>query len=94
VPRPRPILTGPGSPQLLSLTQQRIEVAVQKGGTYRIAVRYSPYWRASDGCLLQRNDGMLQLQTRAARRVSIVFRIDASHALDELAGDSPHCRLR
>jgi hypothetical protein len=93
VPQPRPILTGPGSPLLLSLTQQRIQVAVNRGGTYRIAVRYSPYWRASDGCLRQGKDGMLQLQTRAARAISIVFRLDASHALAELAGDPPNCRL-
>ena len=64
-----------------------------RGGTYRIAVRYSPYWRASDGCLRQGKDGMLQLQTRAARAVSIVFRVDASRAFAELAGDPPNCRL-
>jgi len=93
VPQPRPILTGPGTPQLLSLTQQRIQVDVTRGGTYRIAVRYSPYWQASDGCLRQGKNGMLQLQTRTARAVSIVFRVDASRALGELAGNSPDCRL-
>jgi hypothetical protein len=36
---------------------------------------------------------MLQLQTRTARAVSIVFRVDASRALGELAGNSPDCRL-
>ena len=93
VPQPRPILTGPGSPLLLALTQQQIQVAVKQGGTYRIAVRYSPYWRASDGCLRQGPDGMLRLQTRAARAVSIVFQIDASHAFGELAGNAPACHL-
>jgi hypothetical protein len=91
VPQPRPILTGPGSPQLLSLTQQRILVEVNQSGTYRIAVRYSPYWHASAGCLRQGEDGMLRLQTHAARTVSIVFRLNASRALDELAGGSPSC---
>ena len=66
---------------------------MKRGGTYRIAVRYSPYWQASDGCLRQGKNGMLQLQTRVARAVSIVFRVDASRALGELAGNSPDCRL-
>jgi hypothetical protein len=91
VPKPRPIVTGPGSPLLLSLTQQRIRVALRQRGTYRIAVRYSPYWTASRGCLREGNDGMLQLQTREAGAVLIVFRVDASRALATLAGEAPTC---
>jgi hypothetical protein len=93
VPKPRSIVTGPGRPHLFLLTQQRIGVDVQRGGDYRIAVRWSPYWRASDGCLREGNDQMLRLQTRAARHVTIVFQVSADSALDELAGTQPHCSL-
>jgi len=94
VPDPRPIVTGPGRPRLLSLTEERLRLRVSRGGTYRIAVRWSPYWRASDGCLGRGKDGMLRLRTLSARVVGLAFRVDAEHALDTLAGEMPDCRLR
>jgi hypothetical protein len=93
VPKPRSIVTGPDKPKLSMLTQERIGVAVRRGGDYRIAVRYSPYWRASDGCLREGKDQMLRLQTRAARHVTIVFKVNADSALDELAGAKRNCSL-
>ncbi len=93
VPRPRPIVTGPGSPALLALTQSRIAVRTHRGGTYRIAVRWTPYWHTSGGCLRKSKDGMLRLWTRRARHVQIVFRVDASSALRQLAGQRRRCAL-
>lgn len=93
VPKPRSIVTGPDKPKLSMLTQERIGVTVHRGGDYRIAVRYSPYWRASDGCLREGKDQMLRLQTRAARHVTIVFKVNADSALDELAGAKRTCSL-
>jgi hypothetical protein len=93
VPRPRPIVTGPGSPRVLSLSESRLRLRVG-GGTVRIAVRWSPYWRASDGCLSKGSDGMLRLRTLRPRVVGLAFRVDASHLLGALAGDPPECRLR
>ncbi|HET8894770.1 MAG TPA: hypothetical protein VFM96_11800 [Gaiellaceae bacterium] len=93
VPHPVPIVTGAGSPTLFSLTQARIGVDVHRGGLYRIAVRYSPYWHASNGCLSQGSDGMLRLRTRTARMVTIVFDVNATRAFDQLAGERPSCTL-
>ena len=93
VPKPRSIVTGPAKPKVVMLTQERIGVAVHRGGDYRIAVRYSPYWRASDGCLREGKDQMLRLQTRAARHVTIVFKVNADSALDELTGAKRNCSL-
>jgi hypothetical protein len=86
VPRPRPI-----APGLLALTESRIRVAVRRAGTLRIAVRYSPYWHASDGCLSEGGDGMLRLTNNSPRTVSIVFDVSASRALDALAGERRRC---
>ena len=94
VPHPVPIVTGADSPTLVSLTQAKIGVDVHRGGLYRIAVRYSPYWHASNVCLSQGKDGMLRLQTRTARIVTIVFDVNATRALDQLAGERPSCTLR
>jgi hypothetical protein len=93
VPAPRPIVTGPGKPRLLGLSDARLRLHVSQGGTYRIAVRWSPYWQASDGCLSGGKDGMLRLRTRAARTVGIVFRVNADRALEALTGDRPECRF-
>jgi hypothetical protein len=94
VPSPAPIVTGPGRPRLLSLTDARLRLHVSQGGTYRVAVRWSPYWRASNGCLSKGADGMLRLRTRAARTVGIAFAVDADRALEALTGSKPECTLR
>ncbi|MDX6468074.1 MAG: hypothetical protein QOI27_3114, partial [Gaiellaceae bacterium] len=41
----------------------------------------------------QGKDGMLRLATRRAETVGLVFEIDASRALGQLAGESPQCSL-
>jgi hypothetical protein len=89
----RPIVTGPGRPRVDAMTQTRIIVGVQSGGTYRIAVRWSPYWRTSDGCLSKGADGMLRLTTLHARTARIGFIVSADSALDTLAGQRPTCTL-
>ena len=93
VPQPRSIITGPGSPVVTSLTQSRIGVKVYRGGTYRIAVRWSPYWHASLGCLSKGTDKMIRLTTLHARFVRLTFRVNATRALDEIVGQQPTCTL-
>jgi hypothetical protein len=93
VPDARSMITGPGSPRLTSLTESRIGAVVPRGGTYRIAVRWSPYWHASLGCLAKGSDGMIRLTTRRAHFVQLVFRVDATRALEEFAGQQPRCTL-
>ena len=66
---------------------------MQRGGRYRVAVRWSPYWHASLGCLAKGGDGMIRLTTRRAHFVRLVFRVDATRALEEFAGQQPRCTL-
>ena len=91
VSRPKPIVTGPGRPTLLALRESRLLVRVTRGGTYRVAVHWSPYWHASTGCLAPTRGGMLRLHTRAAATIRINFDVDASRLLDALAGTPPPC---
>ena len=93
VPHARPIITGPGNPRLASLTGSHMSAVVHRGGTYRIAVRYSPYWRASHGCLSEGKDGMLRLATRRPQIVGLAFDVTPGRALSQLAGDAPDCSL-
>jgi hypothetical protein len=94
VPRPRPIVTGPGKPATLALRESQLVVRVTEGGTYRISVRWSPYWHASTGCLAHTKGGLLRLRTLTAATVHIKFDVNASNLLDTLAGVAPTCRLR
>jgi hypothetical protein len=93
VPRPRSMITGPGSPRLAAFGESRISAVVPRAGAYRIAVRWSPYWHASSGCLTEGKDGMLRLTTRRAHAVRLRFHVNATRALEELAGQQPDCRL-
>jgi hypothetical protein len=93
VPHPRPMITGPGHPRVTSLTASHINAVLPRGGTYRVAVRWSPYWHASLGCLARGRDGMLRVTTRRPHFVRLSFQVSAVRALDELAGKQPTCRL-
>jgi hypothetical protein len=93
VPDPLPIVTGPGHPALLALRESRLVIRVSQGGTYHVAVRWSPYWHASAGCLARSPGGMVRLQTRTAGTVRIAFDVDAGSLLDAFAHTQPSCRL-
>ena len=93
VPHARSMITGPGRPVLTSLTEARIGLDVRRGGTYRIAVRWSPYWHASLGCLSEGKDKMLRLTTLHAHYVRLTFRVGVTRALDEFVGQQPSCTL-
>jgi hypothetical protein len=64
---------------------------VTQAGRYRIAVRWSPYWHTSSGCLTEGKDGMLRLVTFGPAIVRLQFQVNAERALDELTGIQPRC---
>lgn len=91
VPHARPIVTGPSKPTILRMTDAKMTLSLARAGTYRIAVRWSPYWRTSYGCLAQGSDGMLRLTTPRSRLVELSFVISADSAFDTLAGSQQDC---
>jgi hypothetical protein len=86
VPRPTPIMTGPGAGRVLGMSESRILADVTRPGTYRIAVRFSRYWRPSAGCAFRGADGMIRLSVPRAGPVRLVFSPDPGRALAALAG--------
>jgi hypothetical protein len=92
VPHPQPIVSGPGAPKVRAFRESRLVIRVSRGGTYGVAVRWSPYWHTSVGCLRPSPDGMVELQTHRAATVHIAFDVNASSLLAAFAGQSPHCR--
>ena len=91
VPQPQPIVTGPGRPEVLALGESRLLFHVSRGGTYDVAVRWSPYWHASQGCLARAPHEMLRLRTPAAGTVRIAFDVDAGSLLDAFVGAARSC---
>jgi hypothetical protein len=89
VPSPRRIVTGPAPARVVELTQTRVTLAVEAAGTYRLAIRYSPYWNASTGCLDPGPDSMIRLRAPAAGNVRLRFHVNARRALDAFTGRHP-----
>ncbi|HET7515337.1 MAG TPA: hypothetical protein VFJ60_11090 [Gaiella sp.] len=86
VPSARPIVRGPGYPRVVAMTQTGVRLRVTRPGHYRLAVRYSPYWRAPGICVARRADGMTELTTPRAGAVALTFDVTVGRALDALRG--------
>ncbi len=92
VPAARPVATGPAAARILRLEATRMLLRVGAPGRYRVAVRYSPYWLATRGCVSRGRDGMLAVTLPRAGVVGISFKVGAERALETLAGSaSPRC---
>ncbi len=91
VPSPLPIVNGPGEAHVRELTRSRLVVRLTRPGTYSVAVRHSPYWRVSSGCLARGTDGMVRLTVTRPATVQLRFDVDAGRALAAVAGRVPSC---
>jgi hypothetical protein len=63
LPDPTPILTGPGSARITTLTSSRIDGRLTRAGSYLLRVHYSAYLSVSRGslCLTATRSGMTRL---------------------------------
>ena len=86
VPRATPILTGPPGSRVVRMTESRIVISAAHAGTYRLAVRFSRYWRVSAGCATRRDDGMIRLSIPRPGRVALKFAPGPGTALAALTG--------
>ena len=94
VPSPVSIITGPDSPRVVSLTQTRIGLRLNAPGSYRLAVRYSPYFAAKGACITKTKGGMTRLTVARAGRVRLAFAVTPGRALAALAGSDTTCSDR
>ncbi|MHB8059636.1 MAG: hypothetical protein ACYDHO_02230 [Gaiellaceae bacterium] len=85
VPRPRPMITGPGNPRVLALASAQIRIELPEPGRYRLAVRYSPYLRAAGVCVRGRADGMTELVARRGGVTTLEFDLNLGRSLEVLA---------
>jgi hypothetical protein len=91
LPRPRPLVTGPGRPRVLELTLSGVRLRLAQRGRYRLAVRYSPYWHAASVCVTESADGMTRITAGRAGIVDLDLQFEASRAAQALIGRRPTC---
>ena len=91
LPKPTPIVTGPEPATVLWLWPQGLVAAVRVPGTYRVRVRWSPYWRSSNGCVSKTSDGMTQITTHERGLIALRFGVSVKRGLETLAGSIPAC---
>ncbi len=89
VPHPRPIVTGPGKASIDWLYANRVVFEVTKPGMYRVALRWSPYWKTEQGCVAKGADGMVRTYVPHAGMVDMQFALSVSSGLDAIAGVKP-----
>lgn len=86
VPESAPMVTGPGVARVLSYDRTRIALDASRPGSYRVAARYSPYWRPSLGCVGEASDGMIRLDLPRAGPAVLAFDVTAGSLLRTLVG--------
>ncbi|HVU78755.1 MAG TPA: hypothetical protein VHC67_14345 [Gaiellaceae bacterium] len=91
LPHPTPLVTGPAPATVMWLWSQGLVAVVQKPGTYRVRVRWSPYWQSSTGCVAKTPDGMTQVTTHEVGLIRLSFAVSVKRGLETLAGTIPAC---
>jgi hypothetical protein len=91
VPHAQGIVSGAPGATVASLDASSMTVNLLHSGSYRVAVRYSPYWHASTGCIRRRADGMISLRVAAPTSVQLHFDVTAKRAVDAGIGETPKC---
>ena len=86
VPRPRPLLTGSAPAEVLALAQTYMLLHVEAPGRYRLAVRFSPYWRVTGACIFRGKDGMIRLMSHRRGLLLLRFKVDTGRALATMVG--------
>ncbi len=89
VPNATPLITGPAHPTVVKFQSQQLVVALGARGTYRLRIRWSPFWRTSSGCVSRRQDGMTQLTVSNPGFITLSFGVNVKRSLETLAGQSP-----
>ncbi|HKY12609.1 MAG TPA: hypothetical protein VJL85_04630 [Gaiellaceae bacterium] len=94
LPKPAPILTGPGRPRITRLDHSRIEGTLTEPGVYTIKVRYTRYWRVRAGavCVERVAGGMTRLRALLPGRFALAVPEQPTSLVRLLVGRSQaHC---
>ncbi|MFN8120943.1 MAG: hypothetical protein U0237_00800 [Thermoleophilia bacterium] len=97
LPDATPIVTPKRSARVLRLTSSRLLIDVDRPGTYRVRVRYTPYWRITGGgpgaCAAPLAPWGTQLRVRRAGVVRLDFDPGIRSVVKSVLGDEGGCAL-
>ena len=91
VPHPVSLVTGPGHPKVLALTESSVVMRLHRPGSYTVALRYTPYMTAPNACTMETPDGMIHLEAKHAGILRLSFTMTASNALAAVVGSRSTC---
>jgi len=89
VPKASPIVTGVGASTVMWLEPTRLIFSVTQPGRYRVKVRWSPYWRATDACVWKGKDGTVRVQAAHPGLIALSVAVNVSRGLEALTGLTP-----
>ena len=91
VPRPEPILTGPGAPTVTRFDHAGIEGRLPAAGSYRLRIRYTRYWRVRAGavCVERAAGGMTVLRAMRPGRFALAVPEGPGALVRSLVGRAP-----
>jgi hypothetical protein len=91
VPRPEPILSGPGSPVVTRFDHAGIEGRLPAAGSYGLKVRYTRYWRVRSGavCVERGAGGMTRIRAARAGPFAIAVPGGPGALVRSLVGRAP-----
>jgi hypothetical protein len=87
--KPTPVITGPAPASVRRLTPTRLFLHVAAPGDYRVAVRFSPYWRPQHGCISSTPDGMIRLTAFEPGPVELGFKVGVRRLAQVLTDQEP-----
>jgi hypothetical protein len=84
LPRPVPILTGPGQPRMTFLGHDRLSFRLTEPGVYSLRIWFTPYWhlKGTGLCIRRAPDQTTQVVARRAGQ----FALSVPSALSALVG--------
>ncbi|TMK33513.1 MAG: hypothetical protein E6G32_02675 [Actinobacteria bacterium] len=89
VPHATGVVTGPAAAEVRTMEATRLSIHVAAAGRYRVAVKFSPYWRTFEGCVSRAPDGMTRLTAFRPGRVDVEFNVNVHRGLEALTGTEP-----
>ena len=87
--RATPVVTGPAPAKVRALSATAMLIEVGAPGSYRVAVRFSPYWRTYRGCVSKEPDAMTRLTAFRRGTINLSFNVNVHRSLEALTGFTP-----
>jgi hypothetical protein len=87
LPNPASLASDGAVVEWLGASRARLRVPVR--GSYRVAIRFSPYWRTFQGCVEPTADGMTRVYAFREGIVDLDFKVNVHRGFETLTGLTP-----